>query len=272
MLARENLDLVAICNNNGERAAAIIACLQRNLDVIAEKPLALKRADLEKIKRLVGEEKTRLGMLLPMRFSPPYLAVKKVVDEGLVGEVAQIGGQKSYQLGTRPAWFLRKSTYGGTIPWIGIHMIDLMRWTSGREFREAASFQSRVAFPELGEMENVTASIFKLDNGGVAALRMDFLRPATAPGHGDDRLRLAGTRGVVEYQADSGRVTVMTDDRKPYVVETLPPAGSVFLDFLGAAYNGSRPSLTLTDIFKVNEITLAAQEAAEQRKLIAIPG
>src|SRR3954469_10897388 len=110
-------------------------------------------------------------------------------------------------------------------------MIDLMRYTSGREFKEAVGMQTHIGFPDLGEMENVTASIFKLDNGGIANLRMDYLRAASAATHGDDRLRLAGTKGVAEYQASTG-VTLMTADEKPHVIEKLPAQQSVFLDFL----------------------------------------
>src|SRR5438105_2374544 len=36
MLNREHLDCVAICNNNGSRAAAIMACAERKLNLIAE--------------------------------------------------------------------------------------------------------------------------------------------------------------------------------------------------------------------------------------------
>ena len=39
---------------------------------------------------------------------------------------------------------------------------------------------------------------------------MDYLRPATAPTHGDDRLRIAGTLGVVEHQEGRGLTLVTT--------------------------------------------------------------
>ncbi|MEP6533940.1 MAG: hypothetical protein ABJF23_01380, partial [Bryobacteraceae bacterium] len=156
-----------------------------------------------------------------------------------------------------------------TIAWIGIHMIDLMRFTSGREFQEVLGMQTHVGFPDLGEMENVTASIFKLDNGGIANLRMDYLRTDPAATHGDDRLRLAGTKGIAEYQASTG-VTLMTSSQKPHVVEPLPEQQSVFLDFLDSAYNGRPASLTLADMYRVTEITIAAQKAADQGHLVRI--
>jgi predicted dehydrogenase len=176
--------------------------------------------------------------------------------------------QKSYQQGSRAAWFLKHKTYGGTIPWIGIHMIDLMRWTSGRELRQASGFQARVGVPALGEMETVTVSAFKLDNGGVATLHMDYLRPEKAGSHGDDRLRLAGTKGVVEYQAATG-VTLMTADKAPTKIESLPKKQSVFIDFLEATYNGKPTALPLSDIYRVNEIAIAAEKAAAEGRVVA---
>ena len=128
-------------------------------------------------------------MLLTMQFEPEYQAMRNIVRSGRIGEVVSLDAQKSYKLGMRPGWMKVRKSYGGTIPYIGIHLVDLMRWISGRELVEAAAFQSNVGFPEIGEMENNTAVIFKLDNRGTASLHLDYLRPATAPTHGDDRLR-----------------------------------------------------------------------------------
>jgi predicted dehydrogenase len=217
------------------------------------------------VKQAYAKPGLRLSMLLPMRFDPEYLALKAVVDSGEIGEVAQITGQKSYQLGARPEWQKQRESYGSTVLWIGIHMIDLMRHCSGREMVEVAGYQSHVAFPELGAMENVTAAVYKLDNGGVGTLHMDYLRPGTAPAHGDDRLRLAGTKGIAEYMADLG-VVVVSDGSKPRKVTSLPRQKSVFLDFVESVYLGKPQTLTLPDIYRVNEITIATHEASVEHR------
>jgi predicted dehydrogenase len=268
MLAGEKLDCVAVCNHNGGRAAAILAALERKLDFIAEKPYAITRRDFDAVVKAVEKNRVHAGMLLPMRFEPPYLALKQVVASGEIGEVAQIDAQKSYQLDVRPEWQKHAKTYGSTILWIGIHMIDLMSFTSGRRFTEAASFQGHVGYPELGDMQNATATVFRLDNGGTATLRMDYFRPQVLKGHGDDRLRLAGTKGVAEYREDSG-VTVLSGkgERK---LEQLPPRGSVFADFLQSAYAGKPAALPWREIVRANEWTLAADEASQTGRVIAI--
>jgi hypothetical protein len=134
---------------------------------------------------------------------------------------------------------------------------------------EAVSFQGRVGFPHLREMENTTATIFRLDNQGTAALHMDYLRPDTAPTWGDDRLRLAGTRGVAEYQAATG-VTLVTATQPPRQIRELPPDGSLFLDFLASVYLGKPSGLDLRDIYRVNEIVLAARDAADQHRFMRL--
>jgi predicted dehydrogenase len=144
---------------------------------------------------------------------------------------------QSYQLGVRPAWQKHATSYGSTILWIAIHSIDLMLWVSGRSFTEAASLQSHVAFPEAGDMQNVTATLFRLDNGGSATLHMDYLRPLTASGR-DDRLRVSGSRGIVEYQ--EYRRDLMTRRSPAQGWCRLPRQQSVFLDFFAGVCGALR--------------------------------
>jgi hypothetical protein len=98
---------------------------------------------------------------------------------------------------------------------------------------------------------------------------MDYLRPDTAPTHGDDRMRIAGTKGVAEYMAATG-VTLVTTSGKPKTITELPPRGSLFADYLKATYLGAKPTVTLADIWKINEITLAAHEAAGTGQTVRI--
>ncbi|MGH9659371.1 MAG: Gfo/Idh/MocA family protein [Bryobacteraceae bacterium] len=268
MLEREQLDLLAVNNSNGARAAAVLAGLERKLHVIAEKPLALTRGDLEAIVQARARAGVQIGMLLPMRFSPPYLALRQLVASGAIGEAGNVSAQKSYKAGNREAWMRRRASYGGTIPWIGIHMFDLMRWASGREFTEAFSFDAQVGPPPgIGEMENTTGTLFRLDNGGVATLHMDYYRPDAAPTHGDDRLRIAGTKGVAEYTAATG-VTLLAG--KFERIEKLPEAQPVFIDFVDAVFNGKPTALPFDDIYRVCRITLAAEESARRGQLVRV--
>ena len=268
MLDHEKLDVVGVTTDDGARAAAILDCVNRKINVVAEKPLGRTRAEYDSVKKAVLASKIHLGMMLPLRFAPHFLALRQIVQSGEIGEVAQIQGQKSYKAGASSGWKNHQESYSGTIPWVGIHMLDLMLYTSGRSFTECASFQSRVGWPEIGVRENTAAVLFRMDNGGAATLTMDYLRPDAAESHDDDRLRLAGTKGVAEYQRSTG-VTVITGSSKIRQVP-LPPAGSLFKDYLDAAYNGKPTILPLAEIWRANEIAFTARDAANTGRVVPL--
>ena len=262
LLDAEHLDVAAICGNHAERAALLLACAQRKINVVSEKPLAITRADFDQVRKAVSASGIHLSMIISMRFLPEFQALRNTVASGQIGEVVQVTAQKSYKLGSRPDWMKHRASYGGTIPYIGIHLVDLMRFTTGRELLHVASHESRTGHPELGDMENTAVSIYRLDNGGNGSFHLDYCRPETSPSHGDDRLRIAGTRGIVEYQENLG-VTVITDEQPPRKIDPLPPAQSYFTDFLESAYLGKPSGLSLADIYRANEIVLEARDAAD---------
>jgi predicted dehydrogenase len=263
LLDSEKLDVVAVYLSNSERPDALVDAAGRGLHVIAEKPLAIEREQLEKVKSAILKNGVRMTMLLAMRSMGPYIEVKRVIDSGAIGEVVQISAQKSHKLGQRPGWMRKRSSFGGSIPYIGVHLVDFMRWASGREFVEAASYQSRIGYPEYGDMENNTATIFRMDNGGTAVMRMDYLRPETAPSAGDDRVRFAGTRGVVEYLDAAGTLTIVSAGQAQRTVNQFSDGRPIFIDFLDSVYNTKPHMVSLADIYRASEIVLGARESAE---------
>lgn len=268
LLAAEKLDAVCICDQNWRRAESVIACLEKGLPTAAEKPIALSIADMRKVRKVADKTKTPLTMLLPMRFDPEYLAMKRIVDRGEIGEPVQLSGQKSYQLGERPEWMMERERFGGTIPYIACHTVDLLRFVSGRDMVATAAFHGNVGFPQVKEMENTAAICYQLDNGGTADVRLDYLRPEAGTSHGDDRLRVAGTDGVVEYMG--GKVTLMTDKKPLHEVEDRPQAPSLFANFLDSVYNKTTPMLTQAELFRVTEIVLRSREAADAGRVVKI--
>lgn len=267
MLEREQFDVVGIAGSNDERVPAILACAARKIHIAAEKPVALTRADLDKVKQAVASKGIRLTMFLPMRFYGSYSEMRRIIASGAIGEVAQTDAQKSYKLGPRPEWMLNTKTYGGTIPYIGVHMVDLIRYTTGRDIVEAFSMQNRIGHAEMKDMENTTATVFRLDNGSVSVLHMDYLRPESAEGHGDDRLRVVGTEGIIEFQEHAG-LKLIAKGGKEHEIAPLPKDRSLFADFLDSVYNGKPAGLSLDDIYRVSEIVLAARESAETGRMV----
>ncbi|HXK58812.1 MAG TPA: Gfo/Idh/MocA family oxidoreductase [Acidobacteriota bacterium] len=269
LIEREKLDIVAVFGENGPRASIIRDCASLKVPIVAEKPLALTLEELESVRSAIVSASVPLTVLLPMRFDPQYRRMRSIVTSGEIGEVVMMAAQKSYKLGSRPSWMKERAKFGGTIPYIGIHMVDLMLFVGGRDFKSVAAFHSQVGFPEMREMENNAVLAFQLDNRGTASLRLDYLRPQTAPTHGDDRLRIAGTKGIIEYQ-ESRPLTLMTGEVSPKSVTDLPAPKMLFVDFLESIYGNTTHALSFEEIYRVNEIVLKAREAADRGQVIRL--
>ena len=200
-------------------------------------------------------------MLLTMRFEPAYRAVREQIAAGRIGKVVLAAMQKSYRLGVRPEWQRDRRTFSGIIPFIGIHALDLIRWTTGCDFTALMAYQSNAGHPDLRDMEDNASLALQLDSGGSASVRLDYCRPAAAPTHGDDRLRVAGSEGVIESLACGTSVTLITNDEPPREL-ALPEAEDQFVDFATALSEGRECQVSEADCYRMTEIVLKAREAA----------
>lgn len=268
MLEKEELDVVGVCLPYYRNAEASTAAARRGVHVVSEKPLATTLEDLARLKKEATQAKVRLTSLMNMRCSPPYRAARKAIQDGLIGEPILLTSQKSYRFGAAKPWFYKDlKTYGGTIPWAGIHSIDYMRWTSGRKYLRVSAWHGNKNHPEYPGFQDHAGVLLKLDNGGTAMTNLDYLRPEPAPTHGDDRLRIAGSKGVLEVMGAENRVLLITAANGPRELD-LPEQVDFFADFLGELAGGKEHLISQEDAFRLTEICLKARDAAETGRWI----
>ena len=199
MLEKEQLDVVGVCLPFYQNAEASIQAARKGIHVLSEKPAAINLPDLARLEQEIHQSGVGYSIMLDMRALPIFQAARKAVQQGAIGEPILLSSQKSYQFGSERPWYYKeRKTYGGTIPWVGIHALDYMRWVSGQEYTQVAAFEGNKAHPQTPGCEDHAGLLFRLANGGTATCHLDFLRPESAPTHGDDRLRIAGSEGVLE--------------------------------------------------------------------------
>jgi len=267
MLDEAELDVVGICNINGERAPVLSACAEAGVHIVSEKPLVTTLEDLETVRAAIERSGVTLTMLLTMRFEAAYWTAKKLVEEGSIGEPILASAQKSYRLGERPEWMKSRSSFGGTIPFVGIHALDLIRWITGRMFTEGAAYHSNVGNPQIREMEDNASILIKMDNGGSASAHLDYLRPMAAPSHGDDALRVAGTRGVLEVRY--GKTTLLDAEGGPREVPLSDPE-QFFVNFIERLEGEADHLIPAEDAYRMTEICLKLREAADTGRTVEL--
>jgi predicted dehydrogenase len=121
MLEKEPLDGVMILGPNQLHAEHGIACIERGLPILVEKPFTLSLVDGERLCRLADERGVPVMTVANKRFSPPYRRAKRFVDDGPVGNPAMFAAK--FNLGYD---YVIQMLEAGTI-----HILDLARYFMG---------------------------------------------------------------------------------------------------------------------------------------------
>ena len=262
MLDAEAPDVAVVNPWFCDAADVSIACLERGLHVFSEKPLATSLDKLEALERAWRASGWTLAGMFNLRYCAWFRTLRQAIDDGLIGEVRQLHGQKSYKLGRRSQLYFRRDTYGGIIPWVAIHALDWVLQLGGR-CEWVAAAQDSHCNRDHGELEVTSALLAGLENGVIATVTADFLRPDGAPRHDDDRLRVTGTRGMLE--ALNGRVFL--ENEEPCRELPLLEGQNCFLAMLDAIGTPEAEGLAL-DALEDSRVALLARQAGDEGRVI----
>ncbi len=270
MLEKEMLDVVGVCLPYYQNAEASIQAARKGIHVLSEKPAATTLADLERLEREVRQSGVHYSLMLDMRAMPIFQAARTAVQQGAIGEPILISSQKSYKYGSERPWFYKETrTYGGTIPWVGIHALDYMKWVSGQEYAQVAAHHGNKAHPMSPGCEDHAGLLFRLANGGTAVCHLDFLRPETAPTHGDARLRVAGKEGVLEVLENEDRISLINSKGTTGGLP-LPPPVDFFANFVDSLRGEGQCLISSDESFSITRICLKARRAADTGKWVVL--
>ncbi len=243
---------VAVVNTRPDKNAIVSTyCLERGISVFSEKPLAVTMEQLQALGKATEKSKGRISAMLGIRCSGWYRTVKKAVEN--IGQLRLINAQKSYKLGVRPDFYKNKNTFGGIIPWVSIHALDWILDLTGAKVTAISADTSNGCNCGNGDLEMTALCQLQLEGGILASVSADFFRPEGAPTHDDDRIRVVGTGGIVEYM--NGKVTLT--DKNGVTELPLEEGEDVFRLFL------EDDGISEQDSFYVTELALNLNEAAE---------
>jgi predicted dehydrogenase len=259
--APDAVSIGAVYAHNGRFVAA---ALRRGIAVVSDKPIAATWEDLRLIESL-SSKKTLLTEF-NFRSQPEFRAARQAVQQGVIGTVILATAQKSYRFGTRPDWYSRREDYGGTLLWVASHGIDAIRFTTGRRVVRTFGRQGNLSRPQYGSMEEYTVSILDLEGGGNGVVHADFLRPQAAPTHGDDRLRVAGSAGVLEIR--DGRCRLITADQPERDITDSVTVRPVHQELLAALQDQANEYFNTAASLELARTLLHCRDAADLGKFV----
>jgi predicted dehydrogenase len=262
LLDRGDLDAVQVSTRSDLIPGLVRAALDRRIPVMAEKPIATTLEQLESLHRLAAQAGVPAAAMHAQRGTPLVAAVRDVVRRGAIGTPLLAHNQKSYRWGsTRPEAFRSRDTFPGVAPYIGIHIFDWLLWILGDRFAEVAGAESPAGRPAYPACASHAAYLLRLTGDGLATATIDYLRPETAPTHGDERIRIVGDAGVVEIAVATSSGTLI-DARGVHPLD-VPPAPAWYASFLRSIAGVEESIVKAWEVFRVTEVALKAQQAVD---------
>ncbi|MFO0829576.1 MAG: Gfo/Idh/MocA family oxidoreductase [Phycisphaerales bacterium] len=298
LLAMPSVDAVAIAVPNDAHAACAIRSLERRKHVLLEKPMAMNVAECDRILDAARGAGTVLQLGFVCRGTPTAQAAKAFVDGGRLGRVyhAKCSIYRRRGIPGLGGWFTTKATSGGgPLIDLGVHVVDLVRFLTGKPKAVRASGACGAHFgspirdyryvemwagpPKLDgtfDVEDHVTALIRCAGGLTIELNATWAMNLPE-GALKDGIFLFGDKGGVAFQIFGNEVTLATEECGRIVdVKPLIEPGDAwnkawdaqYRQFIDATTKGIAPHATGNDGRAMQAIVEAIyRSSAEEREV-----
>lgn len=167
MLDEVEPDAVHVCTPHYLHAPMIIAALNKDINVLTEKPLAISFKELDDIEEAVKRSRAKLGVCLQNRYNEANKYVKKFFEgKNVFSGVAQLCWQRDKAYYDSGEWRGKRATEGGGVMINqAIHYLDMLEWVCGVPLTVKA-YTFNCSLENVIEVEDTAFGVFTLPNGG----------------------------------------------------------------------------------------------------------
>lgn len=142
-LADPALDIVYIATPNSMHLPQALRAIRAGKAVIVEKPLAPSEPEAEVIVREAERNNVFVMEALWIRFLPGIVAIKKVIDDGTIGDVTGISGTLSYKNNYDPeSRLFNKAMGGGASLDLGVYLLSMTMMLMGEPQHISGSWKA----------------------------------------------------------------------------------------------------------------------------------
>ncbi len=203
LLDSEQIDVALVFLPHAECPDAAVACAERGIHAVVEKPMAASAEGVARMIRAAHNAGTILTTPYVWRYHPVARQMKRYVDEGALGRIVGCegrcaAGRLHRYIEGNARWMLnRRQSGGGPMYNLGVHWIDFYRWILDDEVVEALGENVKVN-PQY-DIEDNSFALLTFSRGTVVALDISYTVPDSYPYGRDLYLALRGTAGVLSW-------------------------------------------------------------------------
>lgn len=198
MIKKESIDIVGIATESGYHYEQTKYCLNNNISVLVEKPMALRKNHAEEMIKLAKNKKLNLGVCFQNRFNPPIQELRKAIESGRFGKIysvsANIYWNRGIQYYKQAPWRGTYALDGGALMNQCIHNIDLLQWTVGSKVKRLNAMINNFSHNYL-EVEDYGSIQLQFENGVIGNIQGTV---TVHPKNYKENIIVLGEKGTVE--------------------------------------------------------------------------
>ena len=272
LLCRDDVDAVCINTPTNKHPEVIQKCAKAGKHIFTEKVLALTNDEATQIRKAVEESGVKFCISFPHRTFSHNLFAKKVMDEGLLGDVNYMRVRNAHNgasAGWLPPHFYDEAQCGGgAMIDLGAHPMYLIPWIMGKPAEVASAFTHVTGHA----VEDNAVTVMKYENGAVAVSETGFVT-----GFCPFMLELYGTDGSLiisgeEVKLISSKLNDKTGEYSGWINPgNLPaPLPSPIIQFVEGVLYGKEIIFGMDDAVTLTEMMDAAYRSHKQGAFVSL--
>jgi predicted dehydrogenase len=272
VLALPDVDAVVCSAPTDQHRDLLVAAANAGKHIFTEKSLTVTVSEAVDVLRAVEDAKIKFMISLPSRTRPEILMAKKIVEDGLLGDVTEMRARIAHSAAL-DRWFSGGSLWfgdeaaagGGAFFDLGCHQVDIMRWILGEP---ACCVARMVNFSEAYNIDDSMAAIVEFRNKALGILDVSWVHRS-----GPNPVEIYGTEGFLGIGMMEGGPRIQLHSRKVsagdlqgWITPTnLPKAlPSPMQQWISAIKDGTTPTITVYDGWNLVQLLEGCYQAARE--------
>lgn len=209
LLGMPGLDAVSICAPPVEHAPLAIAALEQGLDVLCEKPLAIRGPAAMRMMQTAARTGRNLLLATKFRHVPDLLVARELVAGGAIGEPLAFEIDFSSRVDMAGRWNARRSVSGGgVIIDNGCHAFDIVGFLFGPVTRVQAT---RLRPAQALTVEDSATVMVEVTKGLIGRIDLSWSHATQR----ETYLMIHGTEGSIDIGWRQSRVRRVGEEPRP---------------------------------------------------------
>ena len=269
LINKKKLDAVFICSSTDTHAGFIEIASNAGIHCFCEKPIDMDLVKVEKILKIVEENKTKLMVAFNRRFDEGFRQIRDKVQKGDLKDVYTLK-ITSRDPSPPKVSYIRRS--GGLFMDMMIHDFDMARYVIGSEVERVYTLAGNLVDPIIGESGDVDTAVvvLKFSNGVIGTI--ENCRQS-AYGY-DQRVEVHGRGGMLTTD------NLHSNNHQFYSQQSIskPRLQTFFLEryaqayrdevksFVSSVLKNEPPKITGHDGLQAMRLALAAKKSFDDKK------